>query len=62
MTAQISIATVNMDAESSNLVEMTVSDGKTVRKPQNTHPVIRLNKQECNHGTCLVFPNKAADK
>ena len=28
--------------------------------PQNSHPVIRLYKRECNHGTCLEFPRKVA--
>ena len=28
--------------------------------PQNSHPVIRLYKRECNHGTCLEFPRKIA--
>ena len=30
-------------------------------KPQHFHPVNHLYKQECDHGTCLVFPWKAAD-
>ena len=41
MFAQISA--VKIDAESGNLME-------------NSHPVIRLYKQECNHCTCLEFP------
>ena len=28
--------------------------------PHNSHPVIRLYKQECNHGTCLQFPRTYA--
>ena len=54
MIAQTSA--VNTDAESGNLMEITVFDGKTVAKPQHFHPVNHLYKQECNHGTCLVFP------
>ena len=48
------ISAVKIDAESGNLMEHSVSDGK------NSHPVIRLYKQECNHGTCLKLPRKVA--
>ena len=41
------ISAVKTDAESGNLMD-------------NSHPVIRLYKQECNHGTCLEFPRKVA--
>ena len=47
---------VNTDAESGNLMEITVFDGKTVAQAVNN-----LCKQEYIHGTCLVFPSKAAD-
>ena len=50
MIAQTSA--VNMDAKYGNLMEITVSDGK----PHNSHHVNVLYKQECDHGTCLVFP------
>ena len=40
------ISAVNMDAESGNIMEITISNGKTV---------IRLYKQECNPGSCLEF-------
>ena len=50
MIAQISA--VNMDAESGNY---TVFDGKTVAQATE-FPVNHLYKQECNHGTCHVFP------
>ena len=49
MNAQISA--VNMDSESGNLINITVSDGNSVVEDIN-----HLYKQECNHGTCLVFP------
>ena len=49
MIAQISA--VNTDAESGNLMEP---------QSQHFHPVNHLYKQECDHGTCLVFPWKAA--
>ena len=42
---------VNMDAESGNFIEITVSDGK----PHNSHPVNHLFKQEFDHDTCNVF-------
>ena len=48
MIANISV--VNMDPESGNLMERLYS-----HKPQNSHPVIRLYKQECNYCTCLEF-------
>ena len=50
------ISAVNMDAEPSNVMEITVCDGNTVAQATELHPVIRLYRQECNHGTCLEFP------
>ena len=54
MLAQTSA--VNMDAESGNLMEITVFDGKTVAHATEFPYLIHLYKQECDHGTCLVFP------
>ena len=54
MIAQTSA--VNTDAESGNLMEITVFDGKTVAQATAFIPVNHLYKQECDHGTCLVFP------
>ena len=42
-----------MDAESGNLIEITVFDEKTVAQATALN---HLYKQECNHGTCLIFP------
>ena len=52
MIAQISA--LNMDAESGNLREITVSDGKIVAHATISHPVIPLYKQKCNH---VIFMN-----
>ena len=46
------ISAVKIDAESGNLMENVVSDGKTVSHATE----FRLYKQECNNGTRLVFP------
>ena len=48
------ISAVKMDAESGNLIDITVFDAKTVA--QATEFPSRVYKQECDHGTCLVFP------
>ena len=53
MIAQISV--VYMDAESGNLKEIMVFDGKTSAS-QRTPILWSVYKQECNHSTCLEFP------
>ena len=50
------ISTIYMDAESGNVMEMTVSDGNTAAQATESPSHEHLHKQECSHGTCLVFP------
>ena len=53
MIAQVSA--VNVYGESGNLMEITVSDGKTSTSHRIPNPVNHLYKQECNHVTCLIL-------
>ena len=46
MISQTSV--VNMDAESVNLMKITVFDEKLYHKSHNFHPVNHLYKQECD--------------
>ena len=54
------ISAVMIDAELGNLMENSVTMERLQHKPHNSHPVICLYKQECNHGTCLKFPRNVA--
>ena len=56
MIAQTSA--VNTDAESGNLMEITVFDGKTVVQATAFPSREPSVKQECDHGTCKIKQNK----